>query len=116
MNALRLMNVLALLLILLPWRAQAAEADDFVAASRSQQAQLLTQWAAAPQADRLAAAAGVDHREPGDGRRKTCFPHPTGRITAIGRCRRAAGRNPTGPSDQPAAQSGCRRAGQPPYF
>ena len=72
MNALRLMNVLALLLILLPWRAQAAEADDFVAASRSQQAQLLTQW--------------------------------------------AAGRNPTGPSDQQAAQSGCRRAGQPPYF
>ncbi|EPJ4960265.1 ABC transporter permease subunit, partial [Klebsiella pneumoniae] len=53
MNALRLMNVLALLLILLPWRAQAAEADDFVAASRSQQAQLLSQWAAAPQADRL---------------------------------------------------------------
>ncbi len=53
MNALRLMNVLALLLTLLPWRAQAAEADDFVAASRSQQAQLLSQWAAAPQADRL---------------------------------------------------------------
>ena len=45
--------MLALLLTLLPWRAQAAEADDFVAASRSQQAQLLTQWAAAPQADRL---------------------------------------------------------------
>lgn len=35
MNALRLMNVLALLLIL-PWRAQAAEAD-FVAASRQAQ-------------------------------------------------------------------------------
>ncbi len=37
MNALRLMNVLALLLILLPWRAQAAEADASlppVAASR----------------------------------------------------------------------------------
>ncbi|HHN8696228.1 TPA: hypothetical protein ACXRYW_005443, partial [Klebsiella variicola subsp. variicola] len=32
MNALRLMSVLTLLLILLPWRAQAAEADDFVAA------------------------------------------------------------------------------------
>ena len=28
-------------------------ADDFVAASRSQQAQLLTQWAAAPRTDRL---------------------------------------------------------------
>jgi urea transport system permease protein len=37
-------------MILLPWRAQAADADDFVAASRSQQAQLLEQWAAAPDA------------------------------------------------------------------
>ncbi|MBD3697198.1 hypothetical protein IE981_04135 [Klebsiella pneumoniae] len=116
MNALRLMNVLALLLILLPWRAQAAEADDFVAASRSQQAQLLSQWAAAPQADRLPLLRALTTESTGDGRRKTCFPHPTGRITAIGRCRRTAGRNPTGPSDQQAAQSGCRRAGQPPYF
>jgi hypothetical protein len=37
----------------LPWRAQAADADDFVAANRSQQAQLLEQWAAAPEAPRL---------------------------------------------------------------
>ena len=35
---------------------------------------------------------------------------------AIGCRRRAPGRNPTGASDQPAAQSGCRRAGQPSYF
>ncbi len=76
MNALRLMNVLALLLILLPWRAQAAEADDFVAASRSQQAQLLTQWAAAPQADRLPLLRALTTESLGDGRRKTCFPAP----------------------------------------
>ncbi|MCS6037717.1 hypothetical protein LNQ52_25670 [Klebsiella pneumoniae subsp. pneumoniae] len=117
MNALRLMSVLALLLILLPWRAQAAEADDFVAASRSQQAQLLTPVGGSAAGGSSAAAAGVDHREPGDGRRKTCFPHPTGRITAIGRCCRAAGRNPAGPS----RPTGCAiwlpaRAGQPPYF
>lgn len=115
MNALRLMNVLALLLILLPWRAQAAEADDFVAASRSQQAQLLSQWAAAPQADRLPLlrALTTESLVMDDG--KHAFR--TDRADySIGRCRRAAGRNPTGPSDQPAAQSGCRRAGQPPYF
>ncbi|MEE7531666.1 urea ABC transporter permease subunit UrtB [Klebsiella huaxiensis] len=53
MNALRLMSYFALLMVLIPWRAQAADADDFVAANRSQQAQLLEQWAAAPQAPRL---------------------------------------------------------------
>ncbi|QGN38242.1 urea ABC transporter permease subunit UrtB [Klebsiella oxytoca] len=53
MNALRLMCYFALLMVLMPWRAQAADADDFVAASRSQQAQLLEQWASAPQASRL---------------------------------------------------------------
>ena len=47
MNALRLMCYFALLMVLIPWRAQAADADDFVAANRSQQAQLLEQWAAA---------------------------------------------------------------------
>jgi urea transport system permease protein len=46
----------ALLMILLPWRAQAADADDFVAANRSQQAQLLEQWAAAPRRSSAAAA------------------------------------------------------------
>ena len=45
MNALRLMCYFALLMVLIPWRAQAADADDFVAANRSQQAQLLEQWA-----------------------------------------------------------------------
>ena len=53
MNALRLMCYFALLMVLIPWRAQAADADDFVAANRSQQAQLLERWAAAPEASRL---------------------------------------------------------------
>lgn len=44
---------LALLMMIVPWQTQAAEADDFVVANRSQQAQMLTQWAAVPQAQRL---------------------------------------------------------------
>jgi urea transport system permease protein len=44
---------LALLVMIVPWRAQAADADDFVAANRTQQARLLEQWAAAPDARRL---------------------------------------------------------------
>jgi len=43
----------SLLLVLLPWLAQAGDAADFVAASRSNQATLLQQWAAAPQPARL---------------------------------------------------------------
>ncbi|HCR57725.1 MAG TPA: urea ABC transporter permease subunit UrtB, partial [Raoultella sp.] len=54
MKALRIMGYyFALLMMILPWRAQAADADDFVTANRSQQARLLEQWAAAPQAQRL---------------------------------------------------------------
>jgi urea transport system permease protein len=41
---------LALLVMIVPWRAQAADADDFVTANRTQQASLLEQWAAAPDA------------------------------------------------------------------
>ncbi len=40
-------------LMLLPWLAQAGPAADFAAASRTQQAALLQQWAAAPDASRL---------------------------------------------------------------
>lgn len=41
------------LLLLLPLFASAGSAADFVAASRTQQADLLQQWAAAPDARRL---------------------------------------------------------------
>ncbi|HBP37127.1 MAG TPA: urea ABC transporter permease subunit UrtB, partial [Raoultella ornithinolytica] len=43
---------LALLVMIVPWQAQAADADDFVTANRTQQARLLEQWAAAPDARR----------------------------------------------------------------
>ena len=44
---------LCCLLLLLPWLAQAGDGADFAAASRTDQANLLQQWAAAPQASRL---------------------------------------------------------------
>jgi urea transport system permease protein len=53
MNAMRMFIALVWLSGLLPGMAQASDADRFVAASRSQQADLLTQWAAAPDAARL---------------------------------------------------------------
>ena len=48
-----LRRILSCLLLLLPWLAQAGDGADFAAASRTQQATLLQQWAAAPQASRL---------------------------------------------------------------
>lgn len=53
MNAMRMFIALVWLSGLLPGMAQASDADRFVAASRSQQAELLTQWAEAPDAARL---------------------------------------------------------------
>ncbi|MEZ3501405.1 urea ABC transporter permease subunit UrtB [Pantoea sp. KPR_PJ] len=44
---------LCCLLLLLPWLAKAGDGATFAAASRPQQASLLQQWAAAPQASRL---------------------------------------------------------------
>ncbi len=48
-----LRRILSCLLLLLPWLAQAGDGADFAAASRTQQAKLLQQWAAAPDASRL---------------------------------------------------------------
>ncbi len=48
-----LRRILSCLLLLLPWLAQAGDGADFAAASRTQQATLLQQWAAAPEASRL---------------------------------------------------------------
>ena len=53
MNAMRMFIALVWLSGLLPGMAQASDADRFVAASRSQQAVLLEQWAAAPDPSRL---------------------------------------------------------------
>lgn len=53
MNVIRIMCCLLLLAGILPLSAQAADADDFVAASRSAQATLLETWAAEPQPQRI---------------------------------------------------------------
>ena len=53
MKAMGFIRGLLLAFGLLPWFVQASDADVFVAASRSEQAQLLEQWAAAPETQRL---------------------------------------------------------------
>lgn len=53
MNAMRIIVALVWLAGLLPGMAQASDADNFVAASRSQQAAMLEQWAASPDPARL---------------------------------------------------------------
>jgi hypothetical protein len=53
MNIMRVIVAVVWLTGLLPGMAQASDADDFVAANRSQQAAMLEQWAASPQAARL---------------------------------------------------------------
>lgn len=53
MNAMRIIVALVWLAGLLPGMAQASDADNFVAASRTQQAAMLEQWAASPDPARL---------------------------------------------------------------
>ncbi|MEH0885209.1 urea ABC transporter permease subunit UrtB [Enterobacter sp. UNJFSC 003] len=53
MNAMRMIITIVWLTGLLPGMAQASDADTFVAANRSQQAEMLTQWAASPDAARM---------------------------------------------------------------
>lgn len=53
MNAMRIIVALVWLAGLLPGMAQASDADNFVAASRTQQAAMLEQWAVSPDPARL---------------------------------------------------------------
>lgn len=53
MKATRFIRGVLLLTWLLPWIAQATDADTFAAASRTQQATLLEQWAINPDVQRL---------------------------------------------------------------
>ncbi|VTN09139.1 Branched-chain amino acid ABC-type transport system, permease components [Raoultella terrigena] len=108
MKALRIMGYyFALLVMILPWRAQAADADDFVTANRSQQARLLEQWAAAPQAQRLPllrALAAETLQVDSSG-------HAFSNQQALGRGGGTFRQPQTGAAHQPPAQPGRRRAG-----
>ena len=53
MKAMRFIRGVFLLTWLLPWIAQAADADTFTAANRTQQAALLEQWSVKPDVQRL---------------------------------------------------------------
>ncbi|MFU1851359.1 urea ABC transporter permease subunit UrtB [Citrobacter portucalensis] len=53
MKAMRFIRGVLLLMWFLPWIAQAADADTFSAANRTQQAALLEQWAVNPDAQRI---------------------------------------------------------------
>lgn len=53
MKAMRFIRGVLLLTWLLPWIAQAADADTFTAANRTQQAALLEQWSVNPDVQRL---------------------------------------------------------------
>ncbi|HHD7488808.1 TPA: urea ABC transporter permease subunit UrtB [Klebsiella oxytoca] len=84
MNPLRLMSYFALLLVLMPWRAQAADADDFVAATRSQQALLLEQWAVAPAAPRLPLLRALKSETLQSDRRGHAFSKQGDKLLALG--------------------------------
>jgi urea transport system permease protein len=109
MNAMRMNIALVWLTGLLPgWRRHRMPID-FVAASRSQQAQLLTQWAAAPQAARLPLLRALQKENLVMDTENMLSAPDRADYSPLGAVR-ARGPNQTGASDQPPAQSG-RRAG-----
>lgn len=62
MNAMRIIIAIVWLTGLLPGMVQASDADDFVAASRSQQTAMLTRWAATPEPARLPLLKALDRK------------------------------------------------------
>lgn len=89
-HILRLIS-LALLFTLLPWRAQATEADDFVAASRSQQSALLERWTADPQAQRLPLLQALAAESLRSDSNKQAFSVTDGQTLALGEAQQPEG-------------------------
>ena len=107
-----LRRILSCLLLLLPWLAQAGDGADFAAASRTQQATLLQQWAAAPQASRLpllqrAMKAWLSTRT---------NSRSANRLTSFCRSTAPGSRTakPKTLHEQPAARADCQRPRRPP--
>ena len=84
MNAMRMFIALVWLSGLLPGMAQASDADRFVAASRSQQAELLTQWAAAPDAARLPLLQALQKENLYTDSQKHAFAQRNGQMVSLG--------------------------------
>ncbi|WP_285131592.1 urea ABC transporter permease subunit UrtB [Leclercia adecarboxylata] len=84
MNVMRMIFALVWLAGLLPGMAQATDADNFVAASRSQQAVMLEQWAAAPDPARLALLRALQQENVFIDTNKQAFTRENGALTALG--------------------------------
>lgn len=77
MNAMRIIIAIVWLTGLLPGMVQASDADDFVAASRSQQTAMLTRWAATPEPARLPLLKALHRRTSTPTARRRLLPAST---------------------------------------
>lgn len=91
MNAIRTIIAIVWLTGLLPGMVQASDADQFVAASRSQQAELLTQWATAPEAARLPLLQALQSENLYTDSQKHAFAQRQGAMVPLGETKAAAG-------------------------
>ncbi|ELW1647606.1 MULTISPECIES: urea ABC transporter permease subunit UrtB [Enterobacter] len=91
MNAMRMIIAIVWLTGLLPGMAQASDADNFVAANRSQQAAMLTQWAASPEPARLALLHALQTENLFIDSQKHAFTRSQGHMLALGDAKAAAG-------------------------
>ncbi len=77
--------------LLLPWVARAADADDFAASSRSQQAALLQTWATSPDAARLPLLVSLNQENLVVDSEKHPFAQRADGLTPLGRAATPAG-------------------------
>ncbi|MFX4312149.1 urea ABC transporter permease subunit UrtB [Enterobacter sp. 63] len=91
MNIMRVIVAVVWLTGLLPGMAQASDADDFVAANRSQQAAMLEQWAASPQAARLPLLQALQKENLYLDSQKHAFTRCNGAMVALGDATTAEG-------------------------
>lgn len=91
MNAIRMMIAIVWLTGLLPGMAQASDADDFVAASRSQQTAMLTRWAATPEPARLPLLKALQQENLYTDSQKKAFTRIDGEMVALGAAKSAEG-------------------------
>ena len=91
MNAMRMMIAIVWLTGLLPGMAQASDADDFVAASRSQQTAMLTRWAATPEPARLPLLKALQQENLYTDSQKKAFTRIDGEMVALGAAKSAEG-------------------------
>lgn len=84
MNMMRIIVAMVWLAGLLPGMAQASDADAFVAASRSQQASLLEQWAVSPKPERLPLLKALQKENLFVDTQKHAFTHLNDTMVALG--------------------------------